>query len=86
MRVSRPLVAGFLLSAQTTALRYSSEHVGFNLNENETALDPLDYWGEWQEHDFFPSPSDWRMPMHTFFLDRFANGYVLFGSSYSPSS
>jgi alpha-1,3-glucan synthase len=68
------LVAGGLLTAPAIALKYSTEHVGYNLNENKTAVDPLNYWGEWSDHDFFPSPSNWRMPMHTFFLDRFANG------------
>ena len=77
MQISTLLAVGTLLPISTIALRYSSEHVGLNLNENETATDPLQYWGEWADHEFFPSPSNWRMPMHTFFLDRFANGYVL---------
>jgi alpha-1,3-glucan synthase len=74
MWLSVLLVAGGLLTAPAKACRYIPEHVGYNLNENKTAVDPLDYWGEWLDHDFFPSPSNWRMPMHTFFLDRFVNG------------
>ena len=54
-------------------LRYDPDQVGFNLNENQTASDPLDYWGEW-DHDFMPSPSNWRMPFYTIMLDRFVNG------------
>lgn len=56
------------------ALRYDPAQVGYNLNENTSASDPLDYWGEWPSHDFHPSPSNWRMPMYTLFLDRFVNG------------
>lgn len=67
------LVVG-VFSALTTALRYAADQSGFNLNENQTAVDPLDYWGEWQQHEFNPSPSNWRMPMYTLFLDRFVNG------------
>ena len=56
-----------------SGLRYDPDQVGFNLNENQTASDPLDYWGEW-DHDFMPSPSNWRMPFYTIMLDRFVNG------------
>jgi alpha-1,3-glucan synthase len=56
------------------ALAYTPEQEGFNLNENETATDPLEYWGQWQDHEYHPSPSNWRMPFYTVFLDRFANG------------
>ena len=59
------------------ALIYDPAQVGFNLNENQSAEDPLSYWGQWPNHDFHPSPSNWRMPMYTLFLDRFVNGYEL---------
>ena len=72
------LIAFNILVAVTSALRYSADQVGFNLNENETAVDPLDYWGEWPDHEFFPSPSNWRMPMYTLFLDRFVNGFAFY--------
>ena len=55
-------------------LPYDEEQVEFNLNQNRTAKNPLDYWGEWNEHEYFPSPRNWRMPMYTIFLDRFVNG------------
>ncbi|KAF2179311.1 glycosyltransferase family 5 protein [Zopfia rhizophila CBS 207.26] len=57
-----------------SALRYDNQFVGYNLNENQTATNPLDYWGEWKDHKFHPSPSSWRFPFYTLFLDRFVNG------------
>lgn len=76
MLPSSVLVAINILATVTSALRYSADQVGFNLNENETAVDPLHYWGEWADHEFFPSPTNWRMPMYTLFLDRFVNGFA----------
>lgn len=64
------------LTTLTKALKYDADQVAFNLNENQTATDPLDYWGGWTDHTFFPSPSNWRMPMYSLFLDRFVNGLV----------
>ena len=63
-----------LVGPLVTGLRYDPDQVGFNLNENQTATHPLDYWGEWKDHEFNPSPSNWRMPFYTIMLDRFANG------------
>ena len=63
-----------LLTSIVSALVYDTEQVAFNLNTNQTATDPLDYWGEWQNHVFNPSPSNWRMPFYTIMLDRFVNG------------
>lgn len=63
-----------LLTPVVSALRYDPEQVGFNLNENETATDPMDYWGEWNNHSYNPSPDNWRLPFYTLFLDRFVNG------------
>lgn len=34
----------------------------------------MSYWGEWENHTFNPSPSNWRVPFYTVLLDRFANG------------
>lgn len=56
------------------ALAYTPDEVGFNLNQNTTATNPLDYWGQWEGHEYQPSPENWRMPFYTVFLDRFANG------------
>lgn len=70
----RYLLAYFLTAALVTSLKFDPEQVGFNLNENKTASNPLDYWGEWQNHAYHQSPSNWRFPIYTLFLDRFVNG------------
>ncbi|KAI9742079.1 MAG: Cell wall alpha-1,3-glucan synthase ags1 [Cirrosporium novae-zelandiae] len=57
-----------------SSLRYDPEQVGYNLNENKTATHPLDYWGEWENHEYHESPSNWRFPFYSLFLDRFVNG------------
>ncbi len=57
-----------------SSLKFDAQEVDFNLNQNETALNPLDYWGEWQDHVYHESPSNWRFPFYTLFLDRFVNG------------
>lgn len=66
------VILTFSISAQ--ALRYDPAQVGFNLNENATAISPLDYWGNWKNHTYTPSPSNWRFPFYTLFLDRYVNG------------
>ncbi|PGH11011.1 hypothetical protein AJ79_05162 [Helicocarpus griseus UAMH5409] len=63
-----------LLAATATSWPYDPEQVGYNLNENKTATDPAQYWGEWKDHEYFPSPENWRFPFYTLFLDRFVNG------------
>ena len=62
------------LSTLSQALRYDPSQVAFNLNQNQTATNPTDYWGEWDNHTYNPSPSSWRFPFYTLFLDRFVNG------------
>jgi alpha-1,3-glucan synthase len=62
------------LVISSQALRYDPAQVGFNLNENTTAVSPLDYWGNWKKHTYHPSPSNWRFPFYTVFLDRYVNG------------
>lgn len=71
---SHLFVGLFLLTPYTFALRHDSAQTAYNLNTNQSAVDPLDYSGEWQNHNFTPSPSNWRMPFYTVMLDRFANG------------
>lgn len=56
------------------ALKYDPSHSKWNLNQNETATDPLDYWGEWENHTYHASPDNWRVPFYTVALDRYANG------------
>lgn len=60
--------------ASTLALRYDPEQVLYNLNQNKDAVHPVDYDGKWQDHQFNPSPENWRFPFYTLFLDRFVNG------------
>jgi alpha-1,3-glucan synthase len=57
-----------------SSLKFDAREVDFNLNQNKTALNPLDYWGEWQDHVYHESPTNWRFPFYTLFLDRFVNG------------
>lgn len=63
-----------LCVATACALRFDPSQIAYNINTNQTANDPLDYWGGWQNHTFHPSPSNWRIPFYTVLLDRFANG------------
>ena len=62
------------LLRSTWSLIYEPEHIEWNLNENEAAVQPLDYWGEWANHTFNPSPSNWRFPFYILTLDRYADG------------
>lgn len=55
-------------------LKFDASQSAWNLNQNVTAIDPLDYWGEWQDHEYMSSPSNWRIPFYTLSLDRYANG------------
>ena len=67
-----------LLLSVTHAARYDPSLVQYNLNQNENATDPLEYWGQRTidepNHKYFPSPDNWRFPFYTIFLDRFVNG------------
>ncbi len=62
------------LTLGVSALQFDQQYVGFNLNQNETATHPLDYYGIWENHTYNPSPSNWRFPVYTIFLDKFVNG------------
>lgn len=53
---------------------YDESLVDYNLNQNESAQSPIDYWGAWPDHDYHPSPENWRFPFYTIFLDRISNG------------
>ncbi|KAL2374950.1 alpha-1,3-glucan synthase [Blastomyces gilchristii SLH14081] len=63
-----------LLATGATSWPYDPEFEGYNLNENKTATNPADYYGEWENHEYFPSPENWRFPFYSLFLDRFVNG------------
>lgn len=60
--------------AAVRALRWSPDHVGYNLNENKTATHPRDYWGEWANHSYHPSPRNWRFPFYVLTIDRYLDG------------
>lgn len=62
------------LAATGISWPYDETLTAYNINENQTATNPLDYWGEWPDHTYFPSPENWRFPVYTLFLDRFVNG------------
>ncbi|KAL4864230.1 hypothetical protein BDV12DRAFT_205867 [Aspergillus spectabilis] len=53
---------------------YDESLADYNLNENKTAESPIDYWGAWPDHEYHPSPDNWRLPTYTIFLDRISNG------------
>lgn len=74
MAAVKSLTLLLLLCPTAPALRYDPQQVLHNLNTNKTATNPLDYWGQWEDHTFHPSPSNWRMPFYTLMLDRFVNG------------
>ena len=63
-----------LFITTTFSLPYLPEYEAYNLNQNKAAKTPLEYWGEWEHHQFHPSPENWRMPFYSLFLDRFVNG------------
>ena len=39
-----------VLATFSQSIRYDPERVDWNLNQNVTAIAPLDYWGEWENH------------------------------------
>ncbi|KAL2830814.1 hypothetical protein BDW59DRAFT_158254 [Aspergillus cavernicola] len=73
MQRSAFLVLSFL-SVYTFCWPYDESLADYNLNANKTAETPGDYWGEWPDHEYHPSPDNWRLPTYTIFLDRISNG------------
>jgi alpha-1,3-glucan synthase len=64
----------FIFSPSSTALRFDQQYVDYNLNQNAGAANITDYYGIWDNHTFTSSPSNWRIPFYTLFLDKFVNG------------
>lgn len=62
------------LTHNVNGYKYDPDFVDFNLNTNKDAQDPIHYDGKWENHDFHPSPDNWRFPFYTIMLDRFVNG------------
>lgn len=71
MRIFRLIVSSASL---VFSLRYDPTQVDYNLNQNQTAENVLDYWGEWPDHTFTASPTNWRFPFYTLIIDRYVNG------------
>ena len=65
-----------LFATTATAWPYDESLSAYNLNQNKSATNPAQYWGEWPDHKgkYFPSPDNWRFPVYTLFMDRFVNG------------
>ena len=74
MQVLALLLAALSAIHHVSALRYDERYVDWNLNMNEDATDPLDYYTNYTDHTYEPSPANWRFPFYSFFLDRFVNG------------
>ena len=74
MRSPASFFVSALIISISDALRYDPAQVLHNLNQNQTAVNPIDYWGQWDGHNYTHSPSNWRFPFYTLFLDRFVNG------------
>jgi len=68
------ITAVLTLLSSIAALPWMSDQVNWNLNQNENAASPLEYWGEWENHTYNPSPKNWRMPFYALTADRFADG------------
>lgn len=64
----------FFAAHLVSSLKFDSREVDYNLNQNQAAINVVDYGGEWANHKFHESPSNWRFPFYTLFLDRFVNG------------
>lgn len=69
-----PLLIASLLVRIVEAYPYEASLADWNLNQNSTAIHALQYWGQWDNHTYTPSPDNWRMPAYTVSPDRFSNG------------
>lgn len=63
-----------VLTSVINALPWTIDEIDYNLNQNATATEPKYYWGEWDNHTYHPSPSNWRFPFYVLTLDRYADG------------
>lgn len=73
MQLTTFVILSFL-SNYASCWPYDESLVDYNLNQNKSAQGPIDYWGVWPDHDYHPSPDNWRFPVYTIFLDRISNG------------
>lgn len=63
-----------VLSTPMKVLRHDPNYMGYNLNKNETAAEPTEYWGEWDYHTCHPSQTNWRFPFYVVTTDRYVGG------------
>jgi hypothetical protein len=74
MFISRCVLPLSFFILHSLSLPYFEEWEDYNLNQNQHAKTPMEYWGAWEEHNYTASPNNWRFPFYTIFLDRFVNG------------
>ena len=63
-----PSYLGVVLLAVASLVQawpYDPAQLDYNLNQNPSATHPKDYWGTWENHEYNPSPSNWRFPYYT---------------------
>lgn len=65
----------FFLSFSLWAAPRTDENAAWNVNYNRDGREPKYYYGQWEGHDYFPSPDDWRKhPVYQVITDRVADG------------
>ena len=65
-----PLFAGLVVASP-----YREDLVDYNLNVNQTAESPLNYYATRPNSTYTPSPANWRaLPIYTILMDKFADG------------
>lgn len=69
------LLLPLLLSTLALASPYRADLVQYNLNINQNAQDPTQYYTNRSNTSYTPSPQNWRaVPFYTILLDKFADG------------
>ncbi|KAL8279670.1 hypothetical protein RQP46_007983 [Phenoliferia psychrophenolica] len=66
----------FLNPLPASAAPYASNWTDYNLNTNEESGSTVtSYSGSWDDHDYYPSPTNWRQhPVYTLIIDRWLDG------------
>ena len=77
-RASLPVLSFLLLSLAVivSSSPYDARYTQHNLNTNPDPLAPVkSFTGAWENHTYFPSPSNWRsLPTYTILMDRWVDG------------
>jgi alpha-1,3-glucan synthase len=78
MWVMGPIMGIILILASLCivfAAKNTPENKLYNINMNPDGRNPALYFGEWKNHNYYPSPSDWRKEsIYQFITDRFSDG------------